>query len=216
MSKHIVAIATVMTYNNGTCINPKYPDFHGIMVDNMVGLSAWADSRSTKKETEAMLYALIVLGLTALDQLVKFLVRANIPLGGNVPFLPGIMDLTYYQNTGAAFSLFSEHTWVLSLVSAVVSVAIVVLLVKKVFPQRPAMLILSIVLAGAVGNLIDRALLGYVTDMFMTTFINFAIFNVADICLTVGGVAFCVYYILFSEREEKGKEPRDDTPSADR
>ena len=64
-----------------------------------------------------MLYALLVAALVALDQLVKHLVVQNIPLGHHVPFLPHIMDLTYVQNTGAAFSLFNEHTWILTLIS---------------------------------------------------------------------------------------------------
>ena len=59
-----------------------------------------------------MLYALLVAALVALDQLVKYLVVQNIPLGHHVPFLPYILDLTYVQNTGAAFSLFNEHTWI--------------------------------------------------------------------------------------------------------
>ena len=130
-----------------------------------------------------MLYAVLVLALVGLDQLVKFLVRAYIPLGGDVPFLPHILQLTYVQNTGAAFSIFSQHTWILTVVSLVVSVALVVLLLKKVFPHPLAMLTLSLVLAGAVGNLIDRAVFGYVTDMFQTLFIHFAVFNVADICV---------------------------------
>ena len=137
-----------------------------------------------------MLYAVLVVALVVLDQVVKFLVRANIPLGGDVPFLPHILQLTYVQNTGAAFSLLEEHTWILTIVSLVVSVLLVVLLVKKVFPRPFAMAALSMVLAGAVGNLIDRALLGYVTDMFETLFMRFAVFNVADICVVVGGIAF--------------------------
>ena len=103
-----------------------------------------------------MLYAVLVVALVVLDQVVKFLVRANIPLGGDVPFLPHILQLTYVQNTGAAFSLLEEHTWILTIVSLVVSVLLVVLLVKKVFPRPFAMAALSMVLAGAVGNLIDR------------------------------------------------------------
>ena len=123
-----------------------------------------------------MLYAVLVVALVVLDQVVKFLVRANIPLGGDVPFLPHILHLTYVQNTGAAFSLLEEHTWILTIVSLVVSVLLVVLLVKKVFPRPFAMAALSMVLAGAVGNLIDRALLGYVTagrPFFQSTHIFF-------------------------------------------
>ena len=156
-----------------------------------------------------MLYAVLVAALVGLDQLVKFLVRAFIPLGGDVPFLPHVLQLTYVQNTGAAFSILSRHTWVLALVSLAASVFLAVLLVRRVFPQPFAMFCLSLVLAGAVGNLIDRVALGFVTDMFETLFMNFAVFNVADICVVCGGIAFCAYYLLCH-----GKEERDDDPPA--
>ena len=150
-----------------------------------------------------MLYALLAAALVALDQLVKFLVRSNIGLGESVPFLPHVLQFTYVQYTGAAFSLLEEHTWVLTLISLGASILLAVLLFKKVFPHPFAMTCLSVVLAGAVGNLIDRAFLGYVTDMFQTLFINFAVFNVADICVVCGGIAFCVYYLLFHGKEDK-------------
>ena len=150
-----------------------------------------------------MLYYLLAAALVVLDQLVKFLVRANIPLGEGVPFIPHILLLTYYQNTGAAFSIFEEHTWILTLISAAASVLLIVLLAKRTFNHPFAMVSLALVLAGAVGNLIDRLFLGYVTDMFQTLFMNFPIFNVADICIVCGGIAFCVYFLLFCKEEEK-------------
>ena len=85
--------------------------------------------------------------------------------------------------------------------SLAVSVALAVLLLKRAFPRPLAMLTLSLVLAGAVGNLIDRALFGYVTDMFQTLFMQFAVFNVADICVVCGGIGFCVYYLFLHGRE---------------
>ena len=150
-----------------------------------------------------MLYFLLAAALVVLDQLVKFLVRANIPLGEGVPFIPHILQLTYYQNTGAAFSIFEQHTWILTLISAAASVLLIVLLAKRTFNHPFAMVSLALVLAGAVGNLIDRLFLGYVTDMFQTLFMNFPIFNVADICIVCGGIAFCVYFLLFCKEEEK-------------
>ena len=150
-----------------------------------------------------MLYAVLVVALVALDQLVKFLVRTNLGLGEAVPFLPHILQLTYVRNTGAAFSIFEEHTWILALVSLAASILLAVLLIKKVFPHPFAMFCLSVVLAGAVGNLIDRIFLGYVTDMFQTLFMNFAVFNVADICVVCGGIAFCAYYLLCHGKEDK-------------
>lgn len=113
-----------------------------------------------------MPYAVLAAALVALDQLVKYLVSHNIPLGGHVPFLPHLVELTYFQNTGAAFSMLEEHTWLLTLISAVMSVVLGVAVWKKFFAHPFGRCALTLVLAGAVGNLIDRALQGYVVDMF--------------------------------------------------
>ncbi len=161
-----------------------------------------------------MLYAILILALVVLDQVVKFLVRAHIPLGGSLPFLPHILELTYVQNTGAAFSMLSQHTWLLTIVSAVVAAVIAAALVKKVVKHPFGVLSLSVVLAGAVGNLIDRLFLGFVTDMFQTLFMRFAVFNVADICVVCGGIAFVVYILFFAEKLEE-KESGHDTHPAD-
>jgi len=149
-----------------------------------------------------MLYFILAAVLVALDQLVKYLVSANIPLGGSVPFLPYIMDLTYVQNTGCAFSLLERHTWLLTIISAVMSVVLAVALAKGFFKHPLGKIAIALVLAGAVGNLIDRALYGYVVDMFRTLFIDFAVFNVADICVVVGGIAAAAYYLFLYDRLE--------------
>lgn len=151
------------------------------------------------------MYYLIVVFLVVIDQLVKWWVRASIPLGQSIPFIPYLMDLAYVQNTGAAFSVFSQHTWLLTLISLAGSALLAFLLWKNYFPGWMGKLSLSLVLAGAVGNLIDRAFLGYVTDMFQTTFIHFAVFNVADICVVVGGFLL-VFYVLFLWDKDKEKE----------
>ena len=150
-----------------------------------------------------MPYAILAAVLVVADQVVKLLIRSNLELGESVPFIPHILNLTYYQNTGAAFSLFREHTWILGLISAVVSVALVVVMVKRVFRHPVGQVILAVILAGAVGNLIDRVLFGYVTDMFQTIFINFAVFNVADCCLVCGVIAMMVYVLFFYDKLEK-------------
>ena len=155
-----------------------------------------------------MLYYLIAIFLVGIDQLVKWWVRGNIPLGESIPFLPHVMDLAYTQNTGAAFSSFSGMTWLLTLVSLGASVVIAVLLRKNFFPGKWGKLSLSLILAGAVGNLLDRAFLGFVTDMFETTFVRFAVFNVADICVVVGGVLMAVYVLLLWDKDrEAGNDP---------
>ena len=153
-----------------------------------------------------MLYYFLAICLVVIDQLVKAWVRAAIPLGSSIPFIPWIMDLTYTKNTGAAFSSFSGMTWLLALVSLAASVVIAVLIWKNFFPGVWGKLALSLILAGAVGNLIDRVFLGFVTDMLATTFINFAVFNVADICVTVGGFLMVVYVLLLWDKD-KEKHP---------
>lgn len=150
-----------------------------------------------------MLYALLVAALVAADQFTKYQVRAHIPLYGSRPLIPNVIQLTYVRNTGAAFSIFSEHTWLLALISAVVSVAIIVILVKGVVDTVAGRLCLSVVLAGTIGNLIDRAFIGYVTDMFDLLFMSFAVFNVADICVVCGGIATCIYLMFFYTKWEK-------------
>lgn len=153
-----------------------------------------------------MPYALLAVALVAVDQLVKYLVLQNIPLGGHVPFIPHLVELTYVQNTGAAFALFEEHTWLLALVSLAMSVVLVVALWKGFFRHPLGRLTLTLLLAGAVGNLIDRAFRGFVVDMFNLLFMNFAVFNVADICVVVGGISAGLYYLFLADKLEPGRK----------
>ena len=156
------------------------------------------------------MYYLIVVFLVVIDQLVKWWVRAAIPLGQSIPFIPYLMDLTYVQNTGAAFSVFSQHTWLLTLISLAGSALLAFLLWKNYFPGWMGKLSLSLVLAGAVGNLIDRVVFGFVTDMFKTTFMDFAVFNVADCCITVGVPLLFLYVWFYVGRDEKKEGETDD------
>lgn len=157
-----------------------------------------------------MFYAILAVALVALDQAVKILVRANIPLGADVPFLPYILDLTYVQNTGAAFSLLRQHTWLLTLISAVVVAAMCWLIVKGYFKNALGRWAAALVLAGGMGNLIDRVLLGYVTDMFQTVFMDFAVFNVADCCITIGVPLLFLYVWFYVGKDEKKEGEADD------
>lgn len=150
-----------------------------------------------------MFYAILAAALVALDQIVKYLVRAHIPLGGSVPFLPCILDLTYVQNTGAAFSILRQHTWLLTLTSAVVVLVMCWMILRGFFKNRLGLFSAALVLAGGMGNLIDRAVFGYVTDMFQTTFMDFAVFNVADCCITIGVPLLFLYVWLYVGKDEK-------------
>ena len=157
-----------------------------------------------------MIYAIIALMLLLADQVVKYLVRTGIGLGQSIPFIPHLMDLTYVKNTGAAFSILQEHTWLLILTSAIIVVVVAVLVQRGFFRGRLGLIAATLVMCGGVGNLIDRVALGYVTDMFQTTFVNFAVFNVADCYITVG-VALLFVYILFFYPDGKEVIPHGDS-----
>ena len=158
-----------------------------------------------------MPYAILAALLVALDQLVKYLVLKYIPLGGHVPFIPHVVELTYVQNTGAAFSMFAQHTWMLALISLAMSVVLALALWKNFFRHPLGKVTLTLLLAGAVGNLIDRVFRRFVVDMFNVLFMNFAVFNVADICVVVGGIAAGAYYLfLYEKLEGKGEKPGGD------
>ena len=150
-----------------------------------------------------MPYVIVILLLVGLDQLVKALVRANIPLYESVPFIPHVLELTHVKNTGAAFSVLAEHTWLLTLVSLLAAIGLGVVLVLRLVRHPLGRWSVAVVLAGAVGNLIDRALFGKVTDMFNVLFMRFAVFNVADICVVLGGIALLIYALKFWEADEK-------------
>ena len=156
-----------------------------------------------------MPYAILAAVLVAVDQIVKYLVMTNIEFGAHVPFIPHILELTYVTNTGAAFSMLSDHTWLLALTSLIMSVLLALALWKGLFKHPLGKLTLTLLLlAGAVGNLIDRALRHYVVDMFNVLFMRFAVFNVADICVVVGVILLLIYLLFFENKREK--TPKDD------
>ena len=158
-----------------------------------------------------MPYMILAVILVAADQIVKYLVLQNIALGEHIPFIPYILDLTYVQNTGAAFSMFEEHTWLLTLISAVMSVVLALAIWKNFFRHPIGKTCLTLIFAGAVGNLIDRAFRGFVVDMFNVLFMHFAVFNVADICVVVGGIAAALYYLFLDPKLERQEEKHDKT-----
>ena len=149
-----------------------------------------------------LLLAAVAAVIVVLDQITKALVVANIPLDGYVEAIPGLFHITYIRNTGAAFSMLEGQRIFFFLVTAVFLAGIIWCIVKKVFP-KPYFWIFAVIAGGAIGNLIDRVRLGYVVDMIAVDFMNFAIFNVADIFLTCGAVVLVVYALFFDPEEKK-------------
>ncbi len=152
-----------------------------------------------------MIYALLIAVIVIGDQLVKYFTVTNIPVGDSITFIPGFMDFTHVQNTGAAFSMFNSATWLLAILSAVMAVVVIFLLYKykKQLHSRLFDMAMVFIAGGAIGNLIDRIAQGYVTDMMQFTFVDFAIFNVADCFVTFGAIMLGVWVIWFWDKHKK-------------
>lgn len=145
-----------------------------------------------------IVYLVITVLLIVLDQLVKAWIVANLSLGESLPLIKNVFSLTYYQNTGAAWSMLEGQMGFFAIVTLIAVAVCSYLLYKNRRGVKIYSFGLSLVLAGALGNFIDRLRLGYVVDMFQTDFISFPIFNVADSCLVVGVILIFIY-ILFED-----------------
>ena len=152
-----------------------------------------------------VVYFLISALLVWLDQWSKYLTVQNISLGETKEFIPGFLSLTHLRNTGAAWSLLEGKMIFFYVITVIVSVVIIYLLIKNYKKSIWYSVGLSFVLAGAIGNFIDRVRLGYVVDMLQTDFMNFPIFNVADSTLVVGVICIFIYLILDEKAAKEGK-----------
>jgi len=143
--------------------------------------------------------------IVVLDQLFKRWVVLNFELHEQMALIPGVIGLRYEENPGAAFSILSNHRWLLAGIALAAAVILVFILLRYT-DGFWGTLGLAAVLGGTVGNLIDRVFYGSVVDMFQPLFVEFAIFNVADIFLTLGFVTFCLHFIVSSIRSMKRGE----------
>ena len=142
----------------------------------------------------------IALLTVILDQVSKWLCTR---LTGSVTLIPKVLALTYAENTGMAFSLFSGRAWLLGVVSALCILA-GWLVLRRYKLGRLSRIAAMLMLGGAVGNMLDRFFRGYVVDMFEALFVEFAIFNVADAALTVGAVLMA-FTLLFRPNDWREK-----------
>lgn len=141
----------------------------------------------------------------SLDQLTKRWVLSNIPAGSRRPFIPGVLDLFHVQNDGAAFSIGSGRPLFFAALTAVVVLGMVYAVMREKNLPYPLIAILGLVAGGGIGNGLERVAHGSVTDFLATTFMNFAIFNVADIFVTCGIIAACIYWFVWDSKRRFGK-----------
>lgn len=149
---------------------------------------------------------LTVVLLTALDQATKLWAVNALRSVGEISVIEGVFNLRYVENTGAAFSILQGKTFLLTIIPIVACIFMIYILSAKKINSKLGTWGIALILSGALGNLIDRIWRGAVVDMFDFELINFPVFNVADICVTVGAVLFFIYAIFFYDKAEKKDE----------
>lgn len=140
-----------------------------------------------------------------LDQLTKRWVLSNMPAGSRRPFIPGMLDLFHVQNDGAAFSIGSGRPLFFAALTAVVVLGMIYAVMREKNLPYPLIAILGLVAGGGIGNGLERVAHGSVTDFLATTFMNFAIFNVADIFVTCGIIAACIYWFVWDSKRRSSE-----------
>lgn len=141
--------------------------------------------------------------LVIIDQWSKELAVHGLKDRDTIVLIPGVFELFYLENRGAAFGIFENMRWMFLFGTGLILVLTIFLFRR--FPKKrkyiPFLVSLTMIAAGGIGNLIDRLRLGYVIDFFYFSLIDFPVFNVADIYVTVGVALFAILYLITGEEE---------------
>ncbi len=156
-----------------------------------------------------LLYAAALIVMVVGDQALKNWTVSHLELGESTPFLPAIMQLTRVHNYGAAWSSLSGKTVFLIAITAVMMIAVAVLLIRRVVRHPLGVAACLLILGGGIGNIIDRIRLGYVVDMFDLLLFEYPVFNLADCFVVVGAIIGAVYYLWIYEKYDARKKSND-------
>lgn len=151
------------------------------------------------------IYILVLLGLVISDQALKFYVFYNVPVMGFREFIPGVLSLTNIRNTGAAWSMLEGKMYFFYIVTAIAVIVLGYLFFKAEKNQYLYRFSLIFLLAGTVGNAIDRFTRQFVIDMFNLEFMNFPIFNLADTFITIGVILLLISLFKSTAGEKNSK-----------
>ena len=147
----------------------------------------------------------MIIVIIAIDQITKYFAKSALYPDKAKDFINGFIEFRYAENTGMAFSMFSGARWFFVVLTFAVTVAMAVYMFKKCQNNLWLYWTIGVLIAGAAGNLIDRIYLGYVIDFINPTFVNFAVFNIADCAVTIGAVSL-VAYLVFDMFKKDNKE----------
>lgn len=147
--------------------------------------------------------------LTAADQIIKYFVLLYLKPVGSVSVINDFLEWNYVENTGAAFGSFSGSTTLLSVITAVIILASIAAILLKKIKNKYLLVTATIIIAGGLGNLIDRIFRGYVIDFIKVLFIDFPVFNFADILVTCGSFMLIAYLIIDIYNDSRKKQKGD-------
>ena len=159
-----------------------------------------------------ILSILAAAGLTLVDQLIKLWATVELLPVGSKPFIPHVLEFYYLLNDGMSFSMLSGKRTLLVIVTGVMLAVLAGMLLLRKMPrlERAAWIL---VVGGGVGNLIDRIRTGVVVDYLNCLFINFPVFNFADVCICVGVGLLVLSLLLDMRREQKAKQQKGSAPT---
>jgi signal peptidase II len=149
-----------------------------------------------------MILSLIII---ILDQYTKVIANNSLSKIDTFPLIENVFHFTLVKNRGAAFGILQNQRWFFITITIAIVIAMMIYLLKYKPKHKLLLTSLSMIIGGAIGNLIDRIKLGYVIDFFDFRLINFAVFNVADSFVVVGTILLS-YYLLFIYKEPKEEE----------
>ena len=133
--------------------------------------------------------------LAAADQIIKFFVETDLAPIGEKLVLKGVLGWEYVQNTGAAFGSFANNTVILAVITGIIIIIGIAAIIAKKIQNKFLLTAAVMVISGGIGNLIDRIFKGYVTDFIKVLFIDFPVFNFADILVTCGSFLLLIYLV---------------------
>lgn len=157
-----------------------------------------------KKSVSLFIQALAVVLLVVLDQITKAAAVAGLKVQPSFILIPGVFELQYVENRGAAFGVLENQRWFFLMIVAIVLVFLIWIFIRmpETSHYKPLRILGIFVAAGAIGNMIDRAVLGYVVDFFYFSLIDFPVFNVADIYVTVSMFFFIILILTLYKDDD--------------
>ena len=158
-----------------------------------------------QNKTKVLLLSTLFCLLVFIDTIFKHLADKLLNFGESITFIPNVVSFEKVYNTGAAFGIFTNASVILTIISIIISVFIIIYLFSKNFHKSDIEYFsLIFILAGAIGNTIDRIFYNHVIDFISLQFVSFPVFNFADICINIGVISLLIIYI-FGKNNDSGK-----------